>query len=1089
MSKRIKGIIIELDGETKGLDKALSDVNKKSRDLQKELRDVDRLLKFNPGNAELIAQKQKLLSQEVENTREKLNRLKEAQKDVDKAFAEGKISEEQYRAFQRELVETESKLKHFESQLQTSKTKMQEFGESMSAAGEKVKAAGDKMTSAGKEMSKKVTAPLVGIGTVAAKIGSDFEAGMSKVGAISGATGSDLQTLEDKARQLGATTQFSASEAADALGYMAMAGWDTQQMLGGIDGVMALAAASGEDLAMVSDIVTDALTAFGMKAEDSGRFADVLAAASSNANTNVAMLGESFKYVAPLAGALGYSAEDVSLALGLMANAGIKGSQAGTSLKTMFANLAKPTKAMQDAMDDLGISLTDSEGNMKTMDTVMKDLRKAFADLDETQQAQYSATIFGKEAMAGALAIINASEEDYNKLSEAINNSEGAAQRMADQMTDNLQGRLKEMKSALEEAAITIYKNLQPALEALIAFIQKLADWFNDLSPAAQNTIVVLAGIAAAIGPLLVVLGTLITSFGTVMTAVGGMATAIASAGGVVGALGSAFAVLINPIGLTVAALAALTAGGIALYNHLKKDAIPEVARFGEGVSEATQEAVGAFMDMSEQADIALKELAWSQETVTAEMAENMKSQQQEITDTLLNAINDRHTQEIEQAQEQLQALEGLSEEQKNSVIEKLNEKFAEEKKLTEEGHAQISEIYEQAANNNRGITEEEAKKILSIRESMTVQAVKVMSESEAEQTLIYEKMKNNASTISAREAAEVVKNATKKKDDVIKEANKQYDDTYKWAIRQRDELGTLSAEEANEVIKEAERQRESTIQSAEEKHKKIVEEAKKQAKEHVDEVDWETGEVLSKWEMFKKNTSKKFTEIRKDISDKWEGMKKDARDKTLELITDAAKKYEEMKTDAVEKMKGMYTGVKEKFEDIRSTAKEKFDAAKKVILDPIEEARDKVETAIDAIKSFFDNLKLKLPEIEMPKLPKFKMEGSFSLNPPSVPKLSVQWHAKGGIFNKPTIFDTKAGLHGVGEAGAEAIIPLTDEVLGKIGNKIADRMEHSAGNGNMQSTPVINQTVNINSPQPTSPSENARKMLQASRRLAMEWK
>ncbi len=204
---------------------------------------------------------------------------------------------------------------------------------------------------------------------------------------------------------------------------------------------MNLAAASGEDLALTSDIVTDALTAFGMTAKDSGRFADVLAAASSNANTNVAMLGESFKYVAPLAGALGYSAEDTSLALGLMANAGIKASQAGTSLKTMFANLSKPTKEMKSVMDDLGISLTDKEGNMKTMDQVIKDLRSSFSKLSETEQASAAATLFGKEAMAGALSIVNASEKDYKKLSEAIDGSKGAAKAMAEEMEDKSDGR------------------------------------------------------------------------------------------------------------------------------------------------------------------------------------------------------------------------------------------------------------------------------------------------------------------------------------------------------------------------------------------------------------------------------------------------------------------------------------------------------------------------------------------------------------------------------------------------------------------------------------------------------------------------
>ena len=388
------------------------------------------------------------------------------------------------------------------------------FDRQMKKLTKDVKTVGTKLKNVGAGMTAAITLPVAAIGAAAIKTGMDFEAAMSKVAAISGATGDDFAALEAKAREMGATTQFSASEAAEALTYMAMAGWKTEDMLSGIEGVMALAAASGEDLATVSDIVTDALTAFGMSAAESGRFADVLAAASANANTNVSMLGESFKYVAPVAGALGYSVEDTSKALSLMANAGIKGTQAGTALRTMLTNLSSPTAKTKKAMDELGISLTNSDGTMKSLDEVMQDLRTSFAGLDESQQAAYASTIFGREAMSGALAIINASEEDYNKLTEAINSSDGAAQSMADTMTDNLAGRLKEMQSALEEAALTIYDNLKPALETIVEAVKGLADWFNNLSPSTQNLIIGLAGLAAAIGPLLTAVGIGIILFG-----------------------------------------------------------------------------------------------------------------------------------------------------------------------------------------------------------------------------------------------------------------------------------------------------------------------------------------------------------------------------------------------------------------------------------------------------------------------------------------------------------------------------------------------------------------------------------------------
>lgn len=329
------------------------------------------------------------------------------------------------------------------------------------------------------------TATAIGaIGAASVKVGSDFEASMSKVAAISGATGDDLKALTDKAKEMGATTKFSASESADALQYMAMAGWKTEDMLNGLEGIMNLAAASGEDLATTSDIVTDALTAFGLSAEDSTHFADVLAQASSNANTNVGMMGETFKYVAPVAGALGYTAEDTALAIGLMANSGIKASQAGTSLRSIMSRMAKPTKEVQGAMDKLGVSLTDSNGNMKSLNEVMGDLRNGFAGLSEAEAAEMAAALGGQEAMSGLLAIVNASDDDFDKLSDAIYSCDGAAKRMADTMNDNLQGQITILKSGLEGLGISLYENMEAPLKEVVKeaqnMVQQLQDAFNN---------------------------------------------------------------------------------------------------------------------------------------------------------------------------------------------------------------------------------------------------------------------------------------------------------------------------------------------------------------------------------------------------------------------------------------------------------------------------------------------------------------------------------------------------------------------------------------------------------------------------------
>ena len=383
MADRIKGITIEIGGDTTGLNKALSGVNKEISSTQSQLKDVSRLLKLDPSNTELLSQKQKLLSQAVGDTKEKLETLKTAEAQAQEQFKEGKISEEQYDALKREVIATEQQLKTLEKQAGEANVTLQQI----SLAGEKFQEVGQKIEGAGKKLLP-VTAAVAGIGAAAVKTTADFDESMSNVSAISGAIGDDFDKLRAKAREMGAETKFSASDAADAMTYMAMAGWKTDDMLSGISGIMDLAAASGADLATTSDIVTDALTGMGYTAADAGRLADVMAAASSNANTNVEMMGETFKYVAPVCGSLGYSMEDTALAVGLMANSGIKASQSGTQLRAAITNMVKPTEAMEGVMQELGIEVANEDGTMKSLDETMQILRSSFAVTTEEQKKQ-----------------------------------------------------------------------------------------------------------------------------------------------------------------------------------------------------------------------------------------------------------------------------------------------------------------------------------------------------------------------------------------------------------------------------------------------------------------------------------------------------------------------------------------------------------------------------------------------------------------------------------------------------------------------------------------------------------------------------
>lgn len=626
MADRIKGITIEIGGDTTKLSKALGNVNKELKENKNALKDIDQLLKLDPKNTELLTQKQKLLGESIGSSKDKLQQLRDAQ---DQLASQGKVGTQEWDNLQREIIATEQELKNLEKEYK-------EFGsvaaQQVAATGRKMQELGDKMSSAGKSMTTKVTAPIVAGFTAAVKTTMDFDAEMSKVKAISGATEEEFQKLRDKAIQMGDKTKFSAAESAEALEYMAMAGWKTEDMLNGIEGIMALAAASGEELGTTSDIVTDALTAFGMKAGDAGHFADILAAASSNANTNVSMLGESFKYAAAPAGALGYTAEDVALALGLMANSGIKADMAGTSLRNLFTRMAKPTEESANAMERLGLKLYDDEGKMYSLREVMEQLRGSFAEinmpieeynarLDEldaaledgtikqsvydkeleelnlqafgaegAEKARAAAMLGGARAMSGLLAIANATEEDFDKLAGAIDHASdtmvktadgsvmtlsraleegaevveeynGAADQMSKVMLDNASGDWTILASQVGTLAIQIGDILMPVVRDFIQGLQGIVTWLNSLDADTQKTIVTIALVVAAIGPLLLIGGKLVSGVGTLLTlapklvsgfsSVGGLFTKIAGGGAKaassVSSLGSAAAGAAGP--------------------------------------------------------------------------------------------------------------------------------------------------------------------------------------------------------------------------------------------------------------------------------------------------------------------------------------------------------------------------------------------------------------------------------------------------------------------------------------------------------------------------------------------------------------
>lgn len=421
----------------------------------------------------------------------------------------------------------------------------------------------DKATKVMDNVGKKlmvVTGAVVAMGAAAVKTTADFDAEMSTVQSISGATGDEFDALRDKALEMGSTTAFSASEAASAMEYMAMAGWKTEDMLDGIAGVMNAAAASGEDLAATSDILTDGLTAFGMAASDSAHFADVLVAAGNNANTSVAMMGETFKYAGAVCGTLGITVEDCAIATGLMGNAGIKASQAGTALRSGLSKLIDPTKEAASAMEQYGFSIaTTEDGSVDFMGT-MRNLRAAMGDLDATTQAQALSTIFGTEAMSGWAAIVSASDADFQSLTDAIYGCEGAAEAAAAVKLDNLSGQITILKSTIEGIAIQIGDILMPTIRNVVARIQEWAAAFAAADEDTKKTILTVAGVVAAIGPLILGVSKVIKTVKNVVNAFKLMKTGLT-------AVKAALAGVSAPVLAVVAVVAALVAAFMHLWN------------------------------------------------------------------------------------------------------------------------------------------------------------------------------------------------------------------------------------------------------------------------------------------------------------------------------------------------------------------------------------------------------------------------------------------------------------------------------------------------------------------------------------------
>ena len=572
MASRIQGITVEIGGDTTKLQNTLKGVNGQIKNTQTQLKDVEKLLKLDPGNTELLAQKHKLLAEAVGNTKEKLATLKTAAEQANTALANGDISQAQYDALQREIVETEQELKRLETQANQSATAVQKIA----ASGEKLKTVGDNISSAGQKLLP-VTAGVTALGTASITTAANFESAMSQVQAtmgitkdsmstVDGQTVNTMDTLNALAKKMGAETAFSAKECAEALNYLALAGYDTQQMCDTLPTVLNLAAAGDINLASASDMVTDAMSALGMGVSESEKMVDQMAKTASSTNTSVAQLGEGILTIGATAKSIKGGTAELNTALGILANNGIKGAEGGTHLRNIILSLQNPTDKAADQMEALGIAVYDSEGNMRSMNDILGDLNTSMDGMTSEEKANIISKIFNKTDLSSVNALLANTGDTWNDLQQKITDSGGAAQQMADTQLDNLQGQITILKSALEGLAISIGELLMPAIKLIVGWVQKFVDWLNGMDEGTKKVVITIALLAAALGPVLIVIGKVISAVGTIMTIVPKIA-------GVINTVKTAFAalnttMLANPIVLIIAAIAALVAAFIYLWNN-----------------------------------------------------------------------------------------------------------------------------------------------------------------------------------------------------------------------------------------------------------------------------------------------------------------------------------------------------------------------------------------------------------------------------------------------------------------------------------------------------------------------------------------
>ena len=996
MANRIKGITVEIGGDTTKLQTALKTVNTQIKSTQSALKDVEKLLKLDPTNTTLLAQKQKLLTQAIGETKEKLATLKTAAEQANEQLQKGEITQEQYDALQREIAETEAELKKLEAQASTTNQTLSKIGE----VGSKVESFGNGMVNVGKKVSV-ASAAVTAMGGAAVKTAADFESSMSQVQATMGMTKDSMSTLDgqsvntmdalsDLAKEMGSKTAFSASECAEALNYLALAGYDTQEMADTLPTVLNLAAAGGIDLASASDMVTDAMSALGMETSEADTMVDQMAKTASSTNTSVSQLGEGILTIGATAKTIKGGTAELNTALGILANNGIKGSEGGTKLRNVILSLQNPTDKAASTMDALGVSVYDSEGNMRSLNDILGDLNTSMDGMTAEEKANIISNIFNKADLSAVNALLANTGDTWDELQTSIENSGGAAQQMADTQLDNLNGQLTILKSAVEGFAISIGEALLPMVKNIVTKIQDFVTWLNNLDEGTKQVIVKIGLFIAALGPALVIMGTVISKVGVAMQAFSKLGLKITSlvsnAGGISGVFSKAGAAImgINPVVIAVvAAIAVLVGAFVHLWNTNEEfrdkviaiwERIKSVfSGFAQGIVERLNALGFDFQNFKEVVSAIWEGLC----NFLAPVFEGVFTQIANILEGVLGVITGIidvfigiFTGNWEQVWSGVKEIFG-------SVWDFIKNTFTNYMTVIQ-GVADVvlgwfgtswnevwTGIRDFFVNLWTGIVEfftglwEDIKNVVQT----AIMFIAALFEASVEIiTLPFRFIWENC-----KEIIITVWDAIKEKVSTVINAVSTVISTVLTAIQ------TVFSTVWNAI--------------------KTV--------------------VTTVIDAIKTTVTTVFNAIKTTATTVWNAIKT--------AITTPINAVKTTVSTVFNAVKSTVTSV---FSSIKSTATSVWNGIKSAITTPIEAAKNKVKGVVDAIKGFFSGMHISLPHI---KLPHFKVSGSLSIAPPSVPHLSIDWYKNGGIMTRPTIFGMNgSSLMAGGEAGQEAILPLS---------------------------------------------------------------